>query len=80
MIIEDIRTHLKANGIGDLFPELTTVDRERVTAETKIPKASSWMDRVVAGTSSWDGLLTEAALAIFHADQMALDDRIRQFL
>ncbi len=77
---DDIRAHLRANGAGDLFPELSTEDRDRVFAESKIPKADSWKDRVEAGTASWDGLLTEAALANFHGDQMKLDDRIRDSL
>lgn len=75
-----IRAHLAANGPGDLFPSLSDEDRERVTRETKIPKADSWKDRVDAGTASWDGMLTDAALASFHQDQMALDDRIRASL
>ena len=54
--------------------------RERVAAESKIPKAASWKDRVAAGEASWDGMLTEAALASFHLDQTALDDRIRASL
>ena len=72
-----IRAKLEANGAGDLFPSLSAADLARITAETKIPVAESWADRVGAGTASWDGLLSEAALASFHKDQMALDDRIR---
>lgn len=77
---DDVRAHFSANGAGDLFPALSESDRERVFAESKIPQASSWKDRVDAGTASWDGLLTEAALASFHGDQMQLDDRIRSSL
>ena len=72
-----IRAQLDANGAGDLFPSLSAADLARIAAETKIPVADSWADRVRAGTASWDGLLSEAALASFHTDQMALDDRIR---
>lgn len=71
---------LAAGGCGDVFPTLDAADRQRVGAESKIPKASSWRDRVDAGTASWDGLLTAAALASFTADQKALDDRIRGLL
>ena len=35
------------------------------------------VERVRAGTCSWDGALTAAALASFTKDQDALDDRIR---
>ena len=75
-----IREHLAAHGAGDLFPDLSAEDRDRVARESKIPQADSWQDRVAAGTASWDGLLSEAALASFHQDQMALDDRIRDSL
>lgn len=75
-----IRQHLAAHGAGDLFPTLDAEDLERVSRESKIPKADSWNDRVAAGTASWDGLLSEAALASFHQDQMDLDDRIRKSL
>ncbi|MEE2887702.1 MAG: transaldolase family protein [Planctomycetota bacterium] len=77
---EAIREHLAANGIADLFPALSDEDLERVSRESKIPQADSWKDRVAAGTASWDGLLSEAALASFHQDQMALDGRIRKSL
>ena len=77
---DEIRQHLTTNGAGDLFPQLSDEDRERVNRESKIPQADSWADRVDAGTASWDGLLSEAALASFHQDQMALDDRIRKSL
>lgn len=71
---------LAASGAGDLFGSFDASDRERIAAESKIPKASSWQDRVDAGKASWDGLLTEAALQSFHLDQMALDQRIRKTL
>ena len=38
------------------------------------------VERVRAGTCSWDGVLTAAALASFTQDQDALDDRIRGLL
>ncbi len=77
---DDIRNHFQSHGAADLFPEMTTEDRDRIQRESKIPKRDSWKDRVAAGTASWDGLLTEAALMSFTQDQASLDDRIRQFL
>lgn len=78
-IASDDGTRIGA-ALGAIFPTLTDEDRERVLAETKIPKAASWQDRVDAGTASWDGMLTEAALQSFSDDQRALDDRIRRSL
>jgi transaldolase len=77
---DDIRGHLKANGVPDLFPDMSKDDRDRIQRESKIPKRDSWRERVDAGAASWDGLLTEAALMSFAKDQAALDDRIRKFL
>ncbi len=77
---DTLKQSLKDAGLQDFFPTLSIEDRERVAAESKIPKRDSWVDRVDTGLASWDGLLTEAALASFHQDQMALDDRIRKSL
>ncbi|MHC4919551.1 MAG: transaldolase family protein [Planctomycetota bacterium] len=77
---DDIRQHFRDHGVPDLFPDMTTADRDRIQQETKIPKRDTWRDRVAAGSASWDGLLTEAALMSFAQDQAALDDRIRKFL
>ena len=63
-----------------IFPRLTAEDRARVLTESKIPKATSWQAKVDANEASWDGMLTEAALQSFGADQLALDDRIRRSL
>ena len=76
----ELRTFLNDHGVGDIFPELTEDDRGRVSADGKIPKYDAWADRVKAGTASWDGMLSEAALASFTTDQSKLDDRIRQHL
>ncbi|MCR9244734.1 MAG: transaldolase family protein [bacterium] len=73
----DVTAALAANGAGDLFPDLTADEATRVASEGKIPVHGSWIDRVRAGTASWDGMLSLAALASFTQDQNALDDRIR---
>ena len=55
---------------------LAEIEAARVAKEGKIPVHKSWSARVRAGTASWDGILTAAALASFTQDQQALDDRI----
>lgn len=75
-----LRAFTADHGIGDLFAELSAADRERITADGKIPKYEPWVARVKAKTASWDGLLTESALASFATDQGALDARIRTHL
>ena len=77
---EDVRKVLASNGAGDLFPQLNPAEAAKITKEGKIPVYASWRDRVRAGTASWDGILTAAALASFAQDQQALDDRIRKQL
>ncbi len=77
---DDIRQHFREHGVPDLFPDMTLADRDRIQRESKIPRRDSWRERVAAGSASWDGLLTEAALMSFAKDQAALDDRIRQLL
>ena len=76
----DVLKTLAANGAGDLFPQFTKDEAARVAKEGKIPVFASWKDRVRAGTASWDGVLTAAALASFAQDQQALDDRIRRLI
>ncbi|HEX5053370.1 MAG TPA: transaldolase family protein [Planctomycetota bacterium] len=77
---DDVKKTLAANGAGDLFPQFTADEAARVAKEGKIPVFKSWSERVRAGTASWDGMLTAAALASFTQDQQALDDRIRKQL
>ncbi len=77
---KDVLAALAANGAGDLFPSFTTEEAARLTKEGKIPVHGTWQARVKAGTASWDGVLTAAALASFTVDQQALDDRIQKLL
>lgn len=76
----DVLNTLAAHGAGDLFPQFTDQERQRVESDGKIPQYAPWRDRVRAGTASWDGLLTAAALASFSQDQQALDQRIAGLL
>jgi transaldolase len=64
-------------GLGDMFPEMSTADNERIAAEGKIPVAASWRERILSGQLAPDTLLTLAGLASFTADQKQLDNRIR---
>ncbi|GAB4136522.1 MAG: hypothetical protein Fur0037_01140 [Planctomycetota bacterium] len=76
----DLLSFLRDHGCGDLFPSFDPPQIERLTRETKIPRHASWKDMVAAGTCSWDGALTAAALCSFAQDQKALDYRIRGLL
>ncbi len=77
---DDVLSTLADGGAGDLFPQFSEDEAAKVAAEGKIPSYQSWVERVRAGTCSWDGVLTAAALASFTQDQNALDDRIRGLL
>jgi transaldolase len=77
---KDVLGTLASHGAGDLFPQFTRDEAGKIAKEGKIPVYASWKDRVRAGTASWDGVLTAAALASFTQDQQALDDRIRKHL
>lgn len=77
---DELRAILRKGGVGDLFPELSAQERATIAKDGKIPVYATWRDRVQKGTASWDGLLTESALASFAADQKKLDDRIRKHL
>lgn len=77
---KDVLTTLEQHGAGDLFPQFDAGEAAKIAKEGKIPRHASWQQRVRAGTASWDGVLTAAALASFAQDQAALDDRIRQQL
>ena len=74
---DDVLTALADSGAGDLFPQFSAEEAAKVRDEGKIPSYASWVERVRAGTCSWDGVLTAAALASFTKDQDALDARIR---
>lgn len=76
----DVLATLAAHGAGDLFPQFSAEEAQRIAKEGKIPVHASWYNRVRAGTASWDGILTAAALASFTQDQDALDQRIASLL
>lgn len=76
----DVLKALNDHGAGDLFPQYTADEAGQIDSEGKIPVHASWQARVAAGTSSWDGTLTAAALASFTKDQNALDARISGLL
>jgi len=73
----DLVARVHAAGLGDMFPEMSKADNERLAAEGKIPVVSSWRDRIISGELACDTLLTLAGIASFTADQRQLDDRIR---
>jgi transaldolase len=73
----DLVARVHAAGLGDMFPEMSKADNERLAAESKIPVLDSWRDRIISGELACDTLLTLAGIASFTADQRQLDDRIR---
>ena len=76
----DVLATLANNGAGDLFPQYSTDEAAKISSDGKIPVHAAWQERVKAGTASWDGTLTAAALASFTKDQNALDARISGLL
>ena len=76
----DLATRAREVGAGDLFPQLSPVDQNRIAADGKIPKHASWAERIRSSGVAIDSLLTLAGLAAFEADQKRLDDRIRGLL
>jgi transaldolase len=76
----DVLTALADGGAADLFPQFSAAEAAAVAGDGKIPSHQRWAERVRAGSCSWDGVLTAAALASFTQDQDALDDRIRGLL
>tara|TARA_R110002072_G_scaffold177524_1_gene333432 strand:- start:7083 stop:8351 length:1269 start_codon:yes stop_codon:yes gene_type:complete len=76
----DVLATLANNGAGDLFPQYSTDEAAKISSDGKIPVHAAWQERVKAGSASWDGTLTAAALASFTKDQNALDARISGLL
>lgn len=75
-----LRAVLADSGMGDLFPDLDEHARARLAAAGKIPHVDTWSDRVEKGAASWDGLLTEAALAGMARAQSHMDARVRRLM
>ncbi|HIE72233.1 MAG TPA: transaldolase [Planctomycetes bacterium] len=73
---KDVLAALSDNGAADLFAQYDADEAAKISGDGKIPVYATWKDRVKAGTASWDGTLTAAALASFTKDQNALDARI----
>lgn len=70
----------RASGAKDLFPDLTSSDREQIARDGKIPKHKSWIERLKKKELAIDTLLNLAGLASFTKDQKDLDDRIRRLI
>lgn len=77
---QDVLAALSDNGAADLFAQYDADEAAKISDDGKIPVYATWKDRVKAGTASWDGTLTAAALASFTKDQNALDARISGLL
>jgi len=76
----DLAARARELGVGDLFPQLTNVEMNRIAADGKIPKHATWAERIRSNGAAIDSLLTLAGLAAFDADQRRLDDHVRALL
>jgi len=77
---ESIDRVFKENGVADLFPPLTSDERNTITNDGKIPKYGTWEKNLKERTIGLDSLMNAAALASFSKDQAALDHRIESLL
>lgn len=71
--LEDI---MRNEGYEDMFPILSTGEKQRISDDGKIPVRSAWLEKINAGKIAPDTLLNLAGLASFTTDQAELDDRI----
>ena len=67
-------------GCSDMFPILTTEEKNFITSDGKIPLHSRWEKKISEGKIAPDTLLTLAGLASFSADQEMLDQRIKNII
>jgi transaldolase len=67
-------------GCEDMFPSLTKEEKGFIASDGKIPVHSRWEKKIAEGKIAPDILLTLAGLASFNADQMSLDQRIRNII
>jgi transaldolase len=67
-------------GCEDMFPSLTKEEKAFIASDGKIPVHSRWEKKISEGKIAPDTLLTLAGLASFNADQMSLDQRIRNII
>ncbi len=67
-------------GCEDMFPSLTKEEKNFIATDGKIPVHSRWEKKISEGKIAPDTLLTLAGLASFAADQVMLDQRIRNII
>ena len=71
--LEDI---MRNEGYEDMFPILSSGEKQRIRVDGKIPARSAWLEKINAGKIAPDTLLNLAGLASFTTDQAELDNRI----
>lgn len=76
----DLEDIFRDEGLEDMFPVLSTEEKQKISREGKIPVRSTWLDKLNAGTIAPDTLLNLAGLASFTLDQEALDKRIASII
>ncbi|MFT3740198.1 MAG: transaldolase family protein [Breznakibacter sp.] len=73
---KELEKILTDNGFGDIFPNFSPGDMQKIAADGKIPVHAHWEKLIGEKRYAIDSLLTEAGLASFTADQAQLDNRI----
>ena len=67
-------------GCEDMFPSLSTEEKDFIGTDGKIPVYSRWEKKISEGKIAPDTLLTLAGLASFTVDQQMLDQRIKNII
>lgn len=76
----DLEEIFHDEGFEDMFPVLSTEEKQKISDEGKIPVRSTWLDKINDGKIAPDTLLNLAGLASFTADQEELDKRIASII
>ena len=68
------------NGCGDVLVDWSAEQREQIREDGKIPRFDRWRDDLETRRIGLDSLMNAAGLAVFGADQEAMDRRIESVL
>lgn len=76
--VDAIREQLGIRGYGELFPDWTFGELERIRDDGKIPCYGHWSEKLEKRHIGLDALMSMAALQAFAVDQGELDRRIAE--
>jgi len=71
---------MRSEGFEDMFPVLSSKEKQKISDDGKIPLRKTWLDKINAGEIAPDTLLTLSGLASFTIDQNELDKRIASII